>query len=389
MRYILFLLVVPVVLHASCGPIDDDDSAVEDDDDVTPDPACTDGWEPLAILDDFEADIRDYSVDPGSSTLAVITERSLSVYDLSEPRTPVLLETFDVHEVVDPAAQWVAISAAQGGHVVLGRWDNETGSWAHVQLVDAVEGSAGLGFETTVFTGEPDEYGAVPLATGLAAHDNQSVFVSDWWEESRAYFLEHHESGIALESSRPLSGGYWGSFAYTGDALIDPGTPYVRVVSSDPSVEIVNLSISGEARLPLETEAGWLIPTLGGCVGPNELYRLNADLSAVEQIGLTEMSCAFENNDGAHQLAVHEDEIFVANGLGGVLRGAWTPDDWITVEGPSTLTPQLWQEYVGADGSGSIRVERDEDILFVSGQWSTTFGEWDMPSIGVVRICPL
>ena len=388
MRYILFLLVVPVVLHASCGPIDDDDSAVEDDDDVTPDPACTDGWEPLAILDDFEADIRDYSVDPGSSTLAVITERSLSVYDLSEPRTPVLLETFDVHEVVDPAAQWVAISAAQGGHVVLGRWDNETGSWAHVQLVDAVEGSAGLGFETTVFTGEPDEYGAVPLATGLAAHDNQSVFVSDWWEESRAYFLEHHESGIALESSRPLSGGYWGSFAYTGEALIDPGTPYVRVVSSDPSVEIVNLSISGEARLPLETEAGWLIPTMGDC-SPNELYRLSDDLSAVEQIGETEMSCDEYISDGAHQLAVYDDEIFVANGGGRLLRGDWTPDDWINVEGPSTLTPEVWQEHLGVEVPWAARVERLDDVLIVGGEWSNEIDNWVLPKLGLVRICPL
>ena len=258
-----------------------------------------------------------------------------------------------------------------------------------MQLVDTAAGSATLGFKTTIFTGEPDEYGAVPLANDLAAHGTRSVVVRSWWEESRAYFLEHLESGISLEGSRPLEGGYWGYNAYAGDALLGPGASFISVVSSNLSVGIANLSISGTGQRPLETEAGWLVPTIGGCVGPNELYRLNADLSAVEEIGETELSCAFENNDGARQLAVYEDEIFVANGLGGVLRGAWTPDDWISVQGPSTLTPQLWQEYVGADGSGSIRVERDEDILFVSGQWSTSLGEWHKRSIGVVRICPL
>jgi len=392
MRYILFLFVVPVVLHASCGPIDDDDSAVEDDDDVTPDPACTDGWEPLAILDGFDSDIRDYSVDPGSGTLAVITPQYLTVFDVSEPRIPVLLETFYVEDIIDSTATWIAISAAEDGHVVLGRWQNETGGWAHVQLIDATEGSAALGFETTLFAGEPNEHGTVGEASDITARGAQSGVVT--WHpgekgESTAYFLEHRDSGLVVAASRPSL--WWGldNMAHAGSALIHPGTPNVSVIPSDPASEIVRFEVSGGAEIPLETGAGWLIPTIGGCVGPNELYRLNTDLSAVEQIGVTEMSCAFENNDGAHQLTVYEDELFVANGLAGLLRGAWTPDDWIAVEGPSTLTPQLWQEYVGADGSGSIRVERDEDILFVSGQWSTTFGEWDMPSVGVVRICPL
>jgi len=317
------------------GATDDDDVTPVDDDDVTPDPACTDGWEPLAILDDFEANIRDYSVDSGSSTLAAITERYLYVYDLSEPRTPVLLETFDVQVVVDPAAEWVAVSAAEGGHVVLGRWQTETGGWAHVQLIDATVGSAALGFETTIFSGEPDESGAVPLATDIAAQGTRSVIVCSWWEESRAYFLGHEEFGVVLDGSRPILGGYWDEIAFAGVAVIHPGSPYVTIVPSEPSIDVVQFPISGIARNPLETEAGWLIPTMGGC-SPNQLYLLGDDLSAIEQVGETAMACDEYISDGAHQLAVYEDEIFVANGGGRLLRGDWTPDDWISVEGPST-----------------------------------------------------
>jgi len=383
MRYILFLLVVPVVLHASCGPIDDDDSAVEDDDDVTPDPACTDGWEPLAILDAFEGDIVDYSVDPVSSTLAAITERYLFVYDLSEPRTPTLLDSFDVQDLVDPTARWLALSVAEGGHAALSRWEAETGGWAHVQLIEATAGSANLGLDTTFSTGEPDEYGQVPLAVDLAAHGARSVVVSSFWNEARAYFLEHQESGVSIEGSRTLEAGYWGSIAFTGDAMIAPGTPFVRVVWSDASIEIAHLSIFGLPRHPAETEAGWLIPTMAGCLGPNALYRLSTDLTAIEQIGETEDVCDKFYDDGAHQLAVYEDEIFVANGSGRLIRGAWTPDDWITVEGPGTLSADLWGAALGESFPSHYgyagRVERFGDTLVVGAEWY----------LGLVRICPL
>ncbi len=375
------------------GATDDDDTTPVDDDDVTPDPACTDGWEPLAILDDFDANIRDYSVDSGSSTLAAVTERYLYVYDVSEPRTPALLEIFDAQEMVDPAGEWRAIAAAEGGHVVLGRWETETGGWAHVQLIDAAVGSAAQGFETAFSTGAVDESGWVGQATDIAAHGDQSGVVS--WHPSEkgecaAHFLEHRDYGLVLTASRPSLWGPLNDMAHTGSALIHPGTPSVSIIPSDPAGEILSFEVSGSAEIPLETEAGWLIPTLGGYTDRNELYRLNEDLTAVEQIGWTAPSSSFYDDDGAHQLAVYEDEIFVANGLGGgLLRAAWTPDDWIDVEGPSTLTADLWEEYVGADGSGSTRVERADDILFVAGKWSPSEGEWQTPSIGVVRICPL
>jgi len=375
------------------GATDDDDTTPVDDDDVTPDPVCTDGWEPLAVVDEFEANIRDYSVDSGSSTLAAISTRYLYVYDVSEARTPVLLETFDAQAVVDPAAEWGAISAAEGGHVVLGRWETETGGWAHVQLIDAVVGSVGLGFETTFSTGGADEYGTVGQATDIAARGDQSAVVA--WHagnegECAAYFLDHGGVGLVLTGSRPIPWSPWRNIAHTGEAVLLPGGDRIRVAPLDLGADYRSLDVSGVSRIPLETEAGWLIPTLGGYTDLNELYRLNEDLTAVEQIGWTAPSSSFYDDDGAHQLAVYEDEIFVANGLGGgLLRAAWTPDDWISVEAPSTLTADLWEEYIGADGSGSTRVERAEDILFVAGKWSPSEGEWQTPSIGVVRICPL
>jgi len=126
-----------------------------------------------------------------------------------------------------------------------------------------------------------------------------------------------------------------------------------------------------------------LIPTMAGCLGPNALYRLSTDLTAIEQIGETEDVCDKFYDDGAHQLAVYEDEIFVANGSGRLIRGAWTPDDWITVEGPGTLSADLWGAALGESFPSHYgyagRVERFGDTLVVGAEWY----------LGLVRICPL
>ncbi len=382
------------LVAASCRPADDDtatdddDSAVVDDDDSTPDSACTEGWEPLAVLDDFEADILDYSVDPESNTLAAITEQYLRVFDVSEPQTLALLATFDVQEAVDPTAEWVAISAAAGGHVVLARWADSSGGWAQVQLLDAAPTSAGLGAGTVFFTGPPDEYGNTEQVTDIAASGARSAVVTWWWEESTAYFLEHHESGLAIEGSRALPAHYWTRIAYTGTEVILP-SEQVQIAATDPSVDIVSRPISGPARNPLETDVGWLIPTLGDCPGQNELYRLNEALTALEQIGGTAGVCDEYIDDGAHQLSVYQGEIFVANGGGRLIRGDWTPDDWVTVEGPSTLTPEVWEEYVGVEVPWAARVERLDDVLIVGGEWSNEIDNWVLPQLGLVRICPL
>ena len=162
----------------SVGPDDDnssgDDDSAGDDDDVTPDPACTDGWEPLAQLDDFEPYILDYSVDPESRTLAVVTSHNLRVFDLSEPRAPALLEVFDGEEVLLDDADWVAVSVAEGGHVALGRSEDETGGWAYVQLINTGPGSASLGHGTSFFVGASNEYGTVGEATDIATRGARS-----------------------------------------------------------------------------------------------------------------------------------------------------------------------------------------------------------------------
>ncbi len=384
---------------ASCRPDDDDtvsnddDSAVDDDDsagqpdddDVTPDPACTDGWEPLAILDDFEANIHDYSVDPGSSTLAAITERYLYVYDLSEPRTPALLETFDVREVVEPAAEWVAISAAEGGHVVLGRWQDETGAWAQVQVVDAVGGGAGLSLERVFLTGAPDKDGTPELAWDISARGVRSAVTTGWWKEATVYFLELDDSALVLEGSRALPAGGWDRIAYTGDAVLMPSYQRIRVVPFDSSSEIRSLDIGGSAQIPLETEHGWFIPTISHSYTTPPLYLLNDALLDIHHIGETEVGCYLPKDDldGAHQATVYEGEIFVANGCSGLLRADWTPDDWVSVAGPTTLTQEVWEDAIEGPvpeyADLAFRVERVEDVLAVGGSWY----------LGLVRICPL
>ncbi len=377
----------------SVGPDDDDssgdDDSAGDDDDVTPDPACTDGWEPLAQLDDFEPYILDYSVDPESRTLAVVTSHNLRVFDISEPGSPVLLEVFDAEEVLLEDADWVAISAAEGGHVALGHSEDESGGWAHVQLVVSAQGSASIGPGTTLFTGAPDEYGTTGEATDIAAHSTGSVVVAWHPDDSTAYFFDHLKAAVALETSRTIPRHHWRRIAFSGSALLLPSETF-RIVPMDPSLDVVQLDILGAARLPAEAESGWLVPTHGNCVAPNRLYRLRKDLSAIQQVGETELSCWSEfHTDGAHQVAAYGNELFVANGDGGLLRGTWETDDWISVQGPTTLTGELWEESVGVAIPWVTRVERLDDVLVVGGSlWSSFTDDWAISRIGLVRICP-
>jgi hypothetical protein len=71
----LFLWPLAVaLLGGGCGPVVDDDDATADDDDATPDPACIEGYEPLAVMEDYDGDVESIAVHADSETFAVLAE---------------------------------------------------------------------------------------------------------------------------------------------------------------------------------------------------------------------------------------------------------------------------------------------------------------------------
>jgi hypothetical protein len=372
-----------VVDDDDSGVDDDDDSSVvvDDDDDVTPDPSCIRGYEPLAVMDGFDGEVRSIAVHTASSTFAVLAEGEMVFYDVSDPWNPAELDRIEPG-LLGSDATWTDIAGAEWGFAALGQTVEAGVSSAHTLTVEVGGSTVELGTAESVALGLPQADYTGPRA--IATDGDQVALLTsvDVHDGSVEYYTR---VGLSLvhNASSPFYGSSseWENMALDGQRAIVRG---VVLVITEPGEEPVQVSGSGSGQRPLRLSEGWLVPTTTTATGPTPLYLLDVDNATIVPIGQAYSASDGYSRDGAFQGTIYEGELFLAQSANGLVRTAWQPP---TIDAVPTMTgadtQDIWTEGLGVFGpAGLIRIERIDGILFVLG-WA-----WNDHPVGILRICP-
>ena len=417
-RLLTLALALPMLVANSCRPTDDDDDSVlddddsvlddddsvlpddddstpVDDDDVTPDPACTDGYEPLAVITGFEPRVRSIAVHPTTWTLAVQDDQAIYIFDVSQPATPVQVAEYPALSL-GPTGAWLDLAPADWGFVALGRTVEEPGDyWIWLQTIEVdSSGVPGLGGGTSFYLSSAGSN------EGNDPEENYPNFVASLGDDVAiacrleggppiVTILSYSGGNLAVESTRSVDYAVWTArpaIAFA-DRVILPEPHALRIAPFDSSADHSRTEgLSANPRIPLLTDQGWLIPTLSTNARP-PLYLFDIDTMTFEEIGTTanmyDDGGPKSGPDGALQATIYEEELFLANGTRGLTRAAWDPGEIEVPYVAGSPTTELFEEQLGQGFwpetvSGAVLhfVERIEDHLFIG------------PEVGILRICP-
>ena len=375
---------------------DDDDSTSVDDDDVTGDPACTDGYEPLAVITGFEPRVRSIAVHAPTWTLAVQDDEAVYIYDVSQPAAPVQVAEYPALDL-GPTGAWLDLAPADWGFVALGRTVEEPGDyWIWVQTIE-VDGSGipSLGGGTSFYlssAGSNEENDPEVTYPNFVTSRGEDVALACRTEGASPIvtILSYAEGNLTPVSTRSVQYAVWTARPAIDSAnrVILPEPYALRIAPFDTSDDHSRTdSLSVHPRTPLLTDQGWLIPTVSEFARP-PLYLFDIDAMTFEEIGTT--TNQFDEvigegaPDGATQATIYDGDLFLANDTRGLTRAPWDPGN---IEVPTVgmnPTQELFEETLGEPlwphpwpSAALVRfVERIEDHLFIG------------PEVGILRICP-
>lgn len=400
------LLAAVVALGSSCQPtaddddttppIDDDDDTVSpnDDDDVTDDddlvddddlmddddtecppldlppelpPSSLDGLVPLAVLSDFDGLIAIATHEP-TRTLAVIDERSLYLYDLVEPASPIEVGRFEAGEL-GTDAEWVDLAPADWGFVALGKvpeGDSDRG-WVKLVLMGEDEPLLAPGGQLPPQEASP---GVRPRPQKVAVNGTElAVGARVDADHSLVMFLSYESGEIEIRGERHTFSESCTGLGLDSDHAIWTAHSGLSVVPREPARPLVHHDPSGATSGVVWTEDGWLVLTQSSIIATS-IYLLRPETDYFCPIGVVGVPGAGKPSDpvtGPSQALFFGDDIFFAGGGSGLLRTEWDPPEvFVGIDRPNPL----WDFWDGFEPNGVYSpggIAKVEDILVVVG----------------------
>ncbi|MCA9688988.1 MAG: hypothetical protein KC636_05220 [Myxococcales bacterium] len=214
------------------------------------------------------------------------------------------------------------------------------------------------------------------LSTAPAEYDTRAMpqrplRVDDTWliPETSAYWENSPDGKFPLTTPPSPSPGPDGKFPLTTPPSPPPGPDGEFPIQNPPEPP------DPDPTVPRDNPSLPLPKTAGESKGwTTSLERLHPESGRVDVIGETPVISSFDAQDGAFELVIYNDELFIANGESGVLRTKWAGDG-VRVPKTTTLTAELWPDVP----KRPARLAMFRDVLVVMEPLAD--------AVGLVTIC--